>query len=49
MLNYYQLTMAEAVFLAIDSYILSESYCYELVDHFRKKQIKKHTNIYGRC
>ena len=36
MLNYYQLTMTEAVFLAIDSKNLSESYCYELSDHFRK-------------
>ena len=36
MLNYYQLTMTEAVFLAIDSNNLSESYCYELIDHFRK-------------
>ena len=35
MLNYYQLTMTEAVFLAIDSNNLSESYCYELIDHFR--------------
>ena len=36
MLNYYQLTMTEAVFLAIDYNNLSESYCYELIDHFRK-------------
>ena len=29
--------MTEAVFLAIDSNIFSESYCYELIDHFREK------------
>jgi hypothetical protein len=37
MLNSYQLTMTEAVYLAIDSHNLSESYCYELIDHFRIK------------
>ena len=36
MLNEYELTMAEGVFVAIDSHKLSESYCYELIDHFRK-------------
>ena len=36
MLNSYQLTITEAVYLAIDSNNLSESYCYELIDHFRK-------------
>ena len=36
MLHDYQLAMTEAVFLAIDSNNLSESYYYELIDHFRK-------------
>ena len=36
MLNDYELTMTEAVFLAIDSNKLSESFCYELIDNYRK-------------
>ena len=46
MLNYYQLTMTEAVFLAIDSNNLSESYCYELIDHFRKTNKEAYTYLW---
>ena len=36
MLNDYEITMIEGVLIAIDSNKLSESYCYELIDYFRK-------------
>ena len=37
MLNDYELTMVEGVFVAIDSNQLSESYCYELINYFLTK------------
>ena len=48
MLNDYEVTMIEGIFIAIDWGKLSESYCEELVDYLRRK-IKKHTNIYCGC
>ena len=46
MLNYYELPMTEAVCLAIDSNKLSESYCYELIDHFRKTNKEAYTYLW---
>ena len=46
MLNYYQMTMTEAVFLAIHSNNLSESYCYELIDQIRITNKEAYTYLW---